>query len=190
MALINRDYPKRWELFDLKTWSASNPNHPDRLLLKKIVKEPPILDVGCGPGLDSIYYEDYTGCDVTPKLLSYARKRYGAKNLVLCDARCLPFRNKAFKTAYSKGLVIHYPQNEGMKMLFEILRVASKVYIAWGILGRNRNFLPTYDPYIERTKPGFYNARYDLAELEEHFKITLVSEGTSVTSIERTVRGT
>ena len=183
-------YAKRWsKRFGTETdWARteSQENHPDRLLLKTLVKTP-VIDVGCGAGLDAQYYDDYIGIDVTPEFIKSAHNIYGVKRLVLCDARYLPFRDKSFETAFSKGVIIHYPQEDGEKMLHDMIRISNTTYIAWGIPlvgpGHNKNYMPTGDPELFISKSGFHVNKYDLTELEKHFEIYPQKEGTSVTLI-------
>ena len=183
-------YAKRWSIIygKEKYWARGQEQeqHPDRLLLRKIVKLP-VIDVGCGTGLDVKFYEDYVGIDVTPEFIKSARRKYNDARLVLCDARYLPFRDKVFKTAFSKGVVIHYPQEDGEKMLHDMIRISNITYIAWGIPiigpGRGENYLPSYTSKFFVSNAGFHVNRYDLKELEKNFKIYPLEEGTSVTLI-------
>lgn len=183
-------YAKKWSkgFGTEEDWARSKAqeNHPDRLLLKEIVEQP-VIDVGCGTGLDASIYGDYVGIDVTPEFIASAHRNYGVDRLVLCDARHLPFRDKTFKTAFSKGVIIHYPQNEGTKMIHEMLRISDTTYIAWGIPligpGHGENHMPTCTPKHVMSKSGFHVDRYDLTELEKHFEIYPMKKGTSVTLV-------
>jgi len=190
-------YVKRWsKTFGReKDWARTTDqrNHPDRLILQKLVK-PPVIDVGCGSGLDAEYYDDYVGIDVTPEFIDAAYNIYGVKKLVLCDARYLPFKDKSFETAFSKGVLIHYPQKEGEKMLHEMIRISNITYIAWGIPllghGHGKNYIPTGKPCLSISKSGFHVNKYDLNELEKQFEVHPQKNGTSVTLVKKRTQET
>lgn len=46
-----------------------------------------VLDVGCGPGTNTPFFRDaeYTGIDINPQYIGYARKKFG-RNYVVADA--------------------------------------------------------------------------------------------------------
>lgn len=178
-----------------KTWhrSKEQKQHPDRLWIQKHVKEP-VLDVGCGTCLDAETFRNYVGVDITRSFLKPAHFLYGVSHVIRCDGRFLPFKDKTFETAFSKGLLIHYLQEEGMKIILEMLRVSNVAVIAWGIVKwaknqvlparRVRNYLPSNDPFVSMSAEGFYYNRYDLAALQKRFEVTPVGKGTSITIIE------
>lgn len=180
---------------NVKTWHrcTKQKRHPDRLWIHKHVKEP-VLDVGCGTCLDAKTFDKYVGVDVTRIFLKSAHSLYGVSHIIRCDARFLPFKDKTFETAYSKGLLLHYLQEEGMKIISEMLRVSNVTVIAWGIIKwakkqilparRVHNYLPSNDPFVSACLEGFYYNRYDLAELQKRFEVTFIGKGTSITIIE------
>lgn len=184
-------YAHRWAstIKNIEEWhrDESQREHPDRLWIHKYAKEP-VLDVGCGTCLSAEPFKDYVGIDVTRAFLEVAHLSYGVKNVIRCDAQYLPFKDKVFETAFSKGLLLHYLQKVAIKIIWEMLRVSKTTIIAWGIVKwsphKRVNYLPSYKPFISMRSSGFYYNRHDLAELEKHFEVILVGEGTSITIIE------
>lgn len=132
------NYFKRWEekvkdgTFNPATWQRKKRQlvHPDRHWLAENANMP-VLDAGCGTAVDSNFFEQYVGLDVTPSFIHEARRR-GVGNLILGDARHLPIRDKAFMTSYCKDLLLHLSFKDALKVLLELLRVGMKTFVAWG----------------------------------------------------------
>lgn len=175
------NYPHRWEqLWGSRAgnWGFKERNQfftePDRAWLYENV-ETPILDVGCGTGVESLGFEDYVGVDITPSFLKTARK-YDV-DVVRCDGRYLPFRDKSFKTCYSKELLPHYQFEDALVFIKEMIRVADKVYSVWG-----KGYVPSTNPKSE-VKQGFHYNRFDIRELRKYCDIEFIKNGTTTTLI-------
>lgn len=193
-------YAKKWEKKrrDPEKFQR-NPRQfssPDRLWIHKHLREP-VLDVGCGTCQDAEPFKGYVGIDVTRSFLRAAHFTFGVSDIVRADARHLPFRDKMFETSFSKDVLVHYPQEEGTRVIWEMLRVSRATYIAWGVEEPERveklakrglrpvgiyNFMPG-KPVLFKNVKGFYYNRYDLAQLEKHFEVIPVGGGTSITLI-------
>lgn len=193
-------YAKKWEKkrqhpekFQRNPCQSSN---SDRLWLHKHLREP-VLDVGCGTCQDAESFKDYVGLDITRSFLRAAHFTFGVSEVIRGDARRLPFRDKVFETTFSKDVLVHYPQEEGMKIIWEMIRVGRRTYVAWGLEHPERvdelakrglrpegiyNFIPGKPVRFKNVK-GFHYNRYDLTQLEKHFKIIPVGDGTSITFI-------
>ena len=86
-----------------------------------------VLDVGCGTGLlmERLRESYYVGLDVSLGMLSKAKeRRAGLADLVLGDARQLPFRSKSFETCYSFTVLQNVPEPE--RALKELRRVCKR----------------------------------------------------------------
>ena len=156
--------------------------NPDRIWLWQNIEQP-VLDVGCGSAIDGEFFIDYVGCDVTKESLRSAHEKYNVENVVCCDARFLPFKPNVFKSVFSKDLLLHYPQEEGEKVIREMLRLKDEVVVAWGIEKDGTNYKPSYNPDF-KMKDGFYYNKYDLEKLEKEFLLEFV-ENTSITLVKQ-----
>jgi SAM-dependent methyltransferase len=184
------DYETRWETMyqrvaDQFLRSEFELTKKDRQWLYAHL-EGPVLDVGCGNGIDYEGFREkgYMGVDVTPSFLE-AAKRYGVPEecLTLADARKLPFKDREYKSGYLKDVLLHYRQEDGYAFIDELLRVCEDAYIVWGHLGE-RSFLPSDEPVEERWADTFYYNTYDLRELEKKYRVTFIEEDTTITKIE------
>jgi len=104
-----------------------------------------ILDVGCGRGkwgyllkVDYWYTKagrqknklNYVvGTDLHPKYLEFVKYHRVYDDLVLCDARHLPFRGNVFDTVLLLEAIEHMVKDEGVKSLKEAERVADSLVL-------------------------------------------------------------
>lgn len=103
----------------LAIWRAAEARH-----LSKIKMKAPILDIGCGFGeFAQAFVEDKidVGVDINPRDLYIASKTKKFKNLLLADARDLPFPDNTFSTIMSVSTFEHIKNPK--KLLKECKRV-------------------------------------------------------------------
>lgn len=69
------------------------------------------LEIGSGPGRWSQVFanSEYVGIDLDRGAAAYAHSKY-CRDIVVGDARMLPFRDDAFDSAFSLGTVEHFPE--------------------------------------------------------------------------------
>jgi len=186
------EYLKKWENrihefnIDPRTWHTQKHQveHVDRKWIYQHVDEP-VLDIGCGTAIDGLVINEYVGLDVTPSFLMAARE-FGVKNLVIGDARSLPFRNKCFNTGYTKDLLLHLPWDFAKKVISELLRCSKKTFIAWGInteKGEPVFFTPTNKKNTSTELGGFLYNRFSRKRLKEICIVGDVVSGTSITEV-------
>jgi len=90
-----------------------------------------VLDVGCGTALlaERVSESFYVGLDVSKGMLNKAMKRKrGLAELVLGDARSLPFRSSSFDSCYSFTVLQNVPEPE--RVLEEMGRVCKKALVS------------------------------------------------------------
>ena len=83
-----------------------------------------LLDIGCGTGLYSLGFncDDYVGIDINKNFISYARKQYSKKFIVM-DATKLTFANDTFDSIVSIALFHHICNRDARKVFEEMQRV-------------------------------------------------------------------
>jgi len=102
-----------------------------RVLVNELVGCKSVLDVGVGTGRFALPLQeaglDVAGIDVSGKMMDKARDKQ-VRNLVLGDARLLPFRHDAFDVAISVHL-LHLVSN-WQRVVAEICRVTDKFLVS------------------------------------------------------------
>lgn len=90
-----------------------------------------VLDIGCGNGrFCEIIQEagaDYTGIDISEKLIEIAKKKFPKGMFIVGDALNIPFPEKSFDKVYAIALLHHIPSKDfRLKVLNEAKRVLKK----------------------------------------------------------------
>lgn len=101
-----------------------------REIIKKYFSLQPddqILDLGCGTGEFSLLFPEakYTGIDIDPKNIEYARARY-QKKFLMADARQLPFTDSQFTKVLIVGVLHHLSDADTQQILREVRRVLKR----------------------------------------------------------------
>lgn len=83
-----------------------------------------ILDVGCGTGEFSVFFpeQNYTGIDLDPENIRYAKAHYRG-NFLAADATRLPFTDGSFSKVLVVGVFHHLNEQDAGAALAEIRRV-------------------------------------------------------------------
>jgi len=141
-----------------------------------------LAEVGCGSCLASVCvklaqpWKEVVACDVHPGVVKFAKQRCERwrvdVQLLVADARNLPFRACAFDSLLSEGLLEHYPEAERVKMLGEMGRVARRKVIDIPCAERNPGVRGGYGD--EELKPPEYwkdlFRRCELRMVEEYVR--------------------
>lgn len=98
-----------------------------------------VLDVGCAGGH---FYRtlqkwmgksiDYTGCDITPEYIDFAREKYPDKTWTVADVRNLPFPDGSFDHVLCLFVLIHLDKDGVTRAIKELTRVAKKQVLLSG----------------------------------------------------------
>lgn len=86
-----------------------------------------LLDIGCGTGEFSVFFrpDNYTGVDIVPAYINYARRHYG-RTFVVGDGTMLPWPVENFDKALIIGVLHHLDDVTSLKILDEAHRVLKK----------------------------------------------------------------
>ena len=95
----------------------------------------PVLDVGCGNGIDARFYDPdlYLGLDVSPPLIRAAKAHNPKHEFEVGDITRLRFGAREWDYVICKSVLPHLP-SEGyvVKAMRELFRVARKhVFVVW-----------------------------------------------------------
>lgn len=132
-------------------WNISRfaPSPIKKKLLKAIKPKMSVLDVGCGNGFIAPSIIDkgakYFGIDISPKLISIAKKKFkktniqNAVNFKIGSAMKLPYINNSFDIVLSFAVLHHIPSAELRKKYFEEIKRVLKPggrasIIVWNLL--------------------------------------------------------
>ena len=97
-------------------------------LVKPVVKDKNVLDLGCGSGIFTKSIKSWganvKGCDISKNLILIAKKENPKIPFRVCDAQKTPFKNSEFDVVTS-GLMLHYLKD--LKPVFsEVSRITKK----------------------------------------------------------------
>lgn len=127
-----RDYYRDIETYDwvevadnirgLEAFFHRNRRRTVRNLLRRFGAEEPMLDAGCGTGLNlASMPPSSTGIDLNPRNLALIRQRLPGMNLVNGDIEEMPFADASFATVVCTEVLEHVPYPS--RALSEIRRV-------------------------------------------------------------------
>jgi ubiquinone/menaquinone biosynthesis C-methylase UbiE len=127
-----RDYYRDIETYDwvdvaenfrgLEALFHRNRRRTVRRLLSRYRAGVPMLDAGCGTGLNlASMPAGSTGIDLNPRNLDLIRQRLPQQNVVLGDIEAMPFEDRSFSTVVCTEVLEHVPYPD--KALAEMARV-------------------------------------------------------------------
>lgn len=84
-----------------------------------------VLDVGCGPGINTRFFEDsdYLGIDINPRYISYAQRCYGRKFLVADVTRFTVPRDERFDFVLLNSFLHHVDNGNVRRILLHLCSV-------------------------------------------------------------------
>ena len=103
-----------------------------KIIKENIIIKEPLLDVGCGIGISTNYFNVKSiGIDNNKEML-----KQGSKNLIYAEAENLPFKDNSFNTVISVTAFHNFKNME--KALKEIKRVSKNNNIAISFLKKSK----------------------------------------------------
>ena len=89
-------------------------------------KKGKILDVACGTGFyfDVYPQKEIYGIDISEEMLLQAKEKKKVKNVLVADAKKLPFKDETFDVVISTRFIMHTPDYE--EVIKEMKRVVKK----------------------------------------------------------------
>jgi ubiquinone/menaquinone biosynthesis C-methylase UbiE len=125
-----------------------------------------ILDVGCGPGRDMVWFENHninvTGVDYTQAMLELARTKVRG-SLVQSDMRNMPFEAAGVDGIWCNASLLHLPKTDSPTALLEFKRVLKPNGILFlAVQNGEGEHLETRAVYGEHQR---FFARYSLPEI-------------------------
>lgn len=119
------------EKLDVLIDHLSDTDHPERRVIRKMVKErqaKSVLDAACGPAVELDGYRrygldvSYVGMDVSRHMMDAAKQKYGQVSLVRGKVEQLPFADESFDVVLLKHILEHLSHYE--PAIREAVRVA------------------------------------------------------------------
>jgi len=132
-----------------------------------------VLDIGCGGGIQyAAIHEfcpsiDYTGVDITPKMLDAARSLFPSVKFGWGDAAELQYADGQFDVTILRHVLEHHPLSNGQKILHEALRVARNATL---ILFFTEPQDMEENIIVKQSKSGFYLNTYSTGWLEREIE--------------------
>ncbi|MBI4093117.1 MAG: class I SAM-dependent methyltransferase [Candidatus Kerfeldbacteria bacterium] len=97
------------------------------LFVKNLPKSARVLDLGCGPGTDTLKLKaaglNVEGFDLSDDLLAIARKNNPAVTFTQGDMRKPPYKDRLFDGVFAKASLLHIPKSEISSVLAEVIRI-------------------------------------------------------------------
>jgi SAM-dependent methyltransferase len=131
-----------------------------------------VLDLGCGNGrfYEKLKHTDYTGLDISDKLIGIAQKKYGKEKFKVGSALDMPFLEKEFDLIYSFALLHHISPENHNRFKEEVKRVLKEggvfILTVWNLSKKRGKEILI--PWFGLKEQYFYS--FTLEELELLFK--------------------
>ncbi len=152
-----------------------------RNVLKQVVvnEKSRLLDVGCGPGFGLSFFvkrqiKNLAGIDISPKMISCARKRLGTDVILkVASVERIPFPKATFDIVTNTEAFHHFPSpQKAVGEIFRVMKVGGTFYLA------DINFFSKFIHFLfKKLEPGHVKI-YSKSEFKElltkaGFKIVL-----------------
>lgn len=116
---ISSDYARKWLTSDVM-------KKQQRFFVKNLNGNR-VLDAGCGPGRDVLYFAgqglSVVGIDLSEELLEIARDLVPNASFLKMDIRCLELPDQCCDGIWACASLLHVPKNQALQTLREFWRV-------------------------------------------------------------------
>lgn len=131
-----------------------------------------ILDVGCGAGRDTIYFNsdgfEAIGVDLAEALLAEAKKRSPDAKFKKMDFRKMSFKEKTFDGIWSMTSLVHIPREQIVSTLQEFHRVLADNGVIYISVKRGEGEKDEVDEkYNNEARTFVY---FEMKEMEDYLK--------------------
>jgi len=135
-----------------------------------------VLEVGIGSGIDSVEFlrngAIVTGLDFSPNAIKNSKQLLkeaeADEEVVLADARTIPFRNSEFDAVYSYGVIHHIPAV--LEVIGEVNRVLKPGGLFMGMVYNRDSLLHAYSIiYLKGIRGGLLSKGTSELELSSNF---------------------
>lgn len=113
-----------------------------------------LLDVGCGPGRPAGIIKRHrpmflAGTDIFVPYLQHCQQNHTHDELIRCDLRNLPIREKSFDAALCKEVIEHLDKQEGDALIKKLEKIARQQVIITTPVGRYEQHEYDGNPFQE-----------------------------------------
>jgi ubiquinone/menaquinone biosynthesis C-methylase UbiE len=149
-------------------------NEQREMFLKMLAPGSLILDAGCGPGQDAVFFTErgyrVIGIDISEGMLGIARERVPKAEFRRADILATGFPDKTFDGIWALRSLIHVEKKDVLRVLNElkrILRPGGLLFV--GVLaGKGERIVP--EPYDPTGKSKMFFNMFNKAEVEHLIK--------------------
>lgn len=142
-----------------------------RFVRKNLKKGDKVLDLGCGPASLWPYWQkiigvEFIGVDVSPKMISVAKKYFPRGKFQVADSEKLPFLNKEFDAVICSSVLHHLPKTD--QTLKEIKRILKPYGKLIGREPQKDQFFQETDPYLSGAVTHFMHFLFRKTKIQPH----------------------
>lgn len=180
-----QSYDRTAESYAQRTSAIQLPEQCERFIEFLATPNGRILDLGCGPGRDTLFYQSQgyrvTGVDLSMGMLQEARRRVPGGQFIQADMRQLPLPDRRFNGLWASASLLHLPKQSAGLALAEMRRVLAPKGLLF-LTVKKGTAESWREP--EGEGPRFYFAYYQAEELlnkvaQAGFEILSLSENHS-----------
>jgi ubiquinone/menaquinone biosynthesis C-methylase UbiE len=168
---ISSDYSSKINKLISDSWVGEfEKNLLNKFLLMIKISKPKVLDIGCGNGKDTYFFQQKgcsaVGIDFSEGMLKEAQNLFAHCKFHQMDMRNLEFSNDLFDGIWANGCIYHVSKKDFVKVLKEVIRVlkSSGIFSFNFKIGTSEKI--EKNPQSYEGNPRFY-AYYTIEEMKK-----------------------